>query len=75
MGVRMKITLTEWDGCFGFEMEAETLADAALLTRFALNATNEIRSLDTLAHQAGQFTGSLVLGKHKHADGYVQKRR
>lgn len=71
----MKITLIEHEQCFGFEMEAETMADAALLTRFALNATHEIRSLDTLAHQSGEFTGSLVLGKHKRHSGYVQKRR
>ncbi len=71
----MKITLHENDGCFAFGLEAETLVDAALLTRFGTNYTDEIRSGGIIANRDGKFTGHFVIGKHKRADGYVQKRR
>lgn len=71
----MKISLIEKEQCFAFRLEAETIQDAALLTRFGTNATGEVRSLGICAHQEGKFDGYLVLGKHKRADGYVQKRR
>lgn len=31
----MKIYMTENEGCFAFDMTAETMADAALLARFS----------------------------------------
>ena len=71
----MKIEFSENDGCFHFAMIAETMADAALLVRFGVNATNEVRHLSAIANGDGTFGGSLVLGKHKKASNYVPRRK
>lgn len=68
----MKFTLLEHDGCFGFEIEPESIADAALLVRFALNATKEVRGIDTTAYSNGTFKTYLVLGKRKKANGEIR---
>ena len=56
-------------------MIAENMADAALLVRFGVNATNEVRHLSAIANGDGTFGGSLVLGKHKKASNYVPRRK
>ena len=71
----MKITLRENDGCFAFSLTAETMEDAALLIRFGTNRTDKINSASAIANADGSFSGHLVIGKHKRADGYVQRRR
>ena len=71
----MKITFTEHSGCFAFEMVAETMADAALLTRFGMNRTNEIRSGDTFVNANGSFNASLIVGKCKKAFETVPRRK
>jgi hypothetical protein len=71
----MKITLEEHDGCFAFDMQAETTAEAALLVRFGMNRTNEIRTAGVQANRDGTFTGNLIFGKHKHANNDIPKRR
>jgi hypothetical protein len=73
----MKITLTEFERCFSFDMEAETLAEAAMLVRFGMNRTDEIRSGDTLVnkHPIIDFTASLVIGKSRRASNVVPKRK
>lgn len=71
----MKITLKEWEGCFGFDLEAESMQDAALLVRMGMNATKEIRHISATANQDGTFHGSLVLGKHKSANNDIPRRK
>ncbi len=71
----MKITFTENDGCFAFNMEAENMKDAALLVRFATNATNDIRTKNTTAGTDDGFDAYCVIGKHRKANTYVQRRR
>lgn len=71
----MTITFTEHEGCFSFNLAAETMQDAALIARFAINATSEIRHLSGIANQDGTFTGGLVIAKHKRADGFIQRRK
>lgn len=66
----MKITLNEYEGCFCFDLEAETLNDAALLVRFGRNATKEVRSAATSVGEAnrdGNFpvTAYATIGKRK----------
>ena len=71
----MKIEFAENDGCFHFSMRAENMADAALLVRFGMNATKEIRHLSASVNADGTFMGGLVLGKHAKADNYVPRRK
>jgi len=71
----MKITLAEHDGCFAFNLEAETTADAALLVRFGMNRTEEIRSAGVQANRDGTFSGHLVFAKSKRANNDIPKRR
>lgn len=71
----MKITLTEHDGCFAFDLAAETLPDAALLTRLGMNATKEIRHASTNVSRDGRFEAGVVIAKHKHANNDVPKRK
>lgn len=68
----MKITLQEYDGCFSFDMEAETLKDAALLVRMGINATKEIRFLSAIAPSDGDFRGIVVIGKRKRPTAEVR---
>ena len=71
----MKITMHEYEGCFSFELEAETLADAALLTRFGMNATRTVQYVSCNVNQGGKFEGGLVISKHKRANSDVPKRK
>jgi hypothetical protein len=40
----MKATISEFEGCFEINLEAEDIKDAAALVRFGLNSTKELRS-------------------------------
>ena len=71
----MNITMQEHEGCFAFDMVAETMADAALLTRFSTNVTNELRSAGAHAHKDGAFTCHCVLGKHRKANSDIVRRK
>jgi hypothetical protein len=59
----MKITFEEYDGCFNFDLEAETIADAALLARAAMNTTQ----ITATFSRSGTVNGSLVLQKPREA--------
>jgi hypothetical protein len=56
-------------------MVAETMADAAILTRYSTNVTNELRSAGAHAHRDGAFTGHCVLGKNRKANSDIVRRR
>ena len=71
----MKISMIENEGCFAFNMTAETMADAALLTRFSTNVTNEVRGAAVNAHKDGTFMGYCVLGKRRRADSQIARAR
>jgi hypothetical protein len=71
----MKITFAEHAGCFAFDLVAETMADAALLTRFGMNRTNEVRSADAFANENGSFHGCLIVAKHKKAANAIPRRK
>lgn len=70
----MIIKMSEYEGCFSFEMQAETVADAALLARFAANRTVEVRHANADATQDGSFWGHLVIGKAKNSTSRIRKR-
>ena len=71
----MKINLIENDGCFSFRLTAETLVDAALLTRLGMNATKEVRTISTFVNRDGSFESAVVIGKHKNSGPFVPKRK
>jgi len=71
----MKITLTEHDGCFNLDFEAENLADAALLVRFGMNRTKEVQNGHTVANANGTITGYVNFGKNKRNNNYVPRQR
>lgn len=71
----MIIELTEHEGCFGFEMTAENMQDAALLVRFGVDGTKEVRHISATVDQGGAFAAALVMGKAKQANNYLPRRR
>jgi hypothetical protein len=68
----MKIQLVEREQCFAVEFEAENLADAALLVRFGVGGTKEIRSRHVVARIEGKLEGCIVFGKSKKRVGDVR---
>lgn len=71
----MKIILSEFAGCFAFSCVAETKEDAALLVHLGMNGTKEVRSPATEVLEGGEFSASLVIGKHRKAHSRVPQRR
>lgn len=71
----MKITFEECGQCFAVHLDAETLQDAALLTRFSINHTAEIRSAGAEAHADGSFSGYIVIAKHQHPTSDIPQQR
>lgn len=70
----MKAVLLEHSGCFEVSFEAETLQEAALLTRAGLNHTRELRWMGSNVYEDGKFTLSIVVGKHRRADSSIPRR-
>lgn len=71
----MKATVHEYGGCFSIDLEAETLEDAAFLTRMGLNATRELRSRYACVSGEGKFSTSITFGKAKRASSEIVRRR
>lgn len=63
----MKSKLVEHGTSFMIEFEAETVADAAIITRFKLNGIKEIIGINASAFQDGTFFGSVYIGKRKQS--------
>jgi hypothetical protein len=60
--------------CFGIHLEAENMNEAALLTRFGMNSTKELRYCAVSVETGGQFTAAIVVAKNKKATSEVPKR-
>jgi hypothetical protein len=71
----MKITMTEHDGCFSFDMIAETMEDAALLVRFGVNHTKEFRHVGVVANRGGDFQAAVVIAARKDNNNLIPKAR
>jgi len=71
----MKATLVECDGVFCINLDAETLQEAALMTRFAMNRTNEIKSAGTGVNKHGDFHSWVNIGKKKNDTSYVTRTK
>lgn len=61
----MKCTLTEEDGCFGFDLEPESSAEIVALARFGMNHTKELRTGSVFFNPNGTAPAAIVIGK-KH---------
>ena len=71
----MKVTVTEYEGCFGIELHAEDIKEAATLTRMGVNATREVRTFASWVSMDGEFSASVVFGKNKKANSDIVRRR
>lgn len=70
----MKFTLTEHDECFSFDLQAETMEEAATLTRFGMNRTSKINHCSAYANRSGEFHAAIVFKKSKRANNDIPKR-
>jgi hypothetical protein len=68
----MKFSMLEHDATFDIQMQAETLEDAATLTRMGLNVTKEPVDLTVTAFKGGQFSARLSFTKRKNASGRIR---
>ena len=68
----MKITLQEHSEGFAFDFTPETVADAAMLSRLALNCTKEVRMVQVIARRDHTIDGYLELGKRKNDTGTIK---
>lgn len=71
----MKITMNEYEKSFSFSMEAETMADAALLARYAINVTSEVMAAESYANTDGTVAGYCVLGKRRKATSTIARSK
>lgn len=70
----MKATINELEECFDLELEAENMAEAALLVRMGMNHT-QMRVSDANVLKRGLFVFSIVLGKSRRSSPTVPKRK
>jgi len=68
----MKVKMHDNDDRFSFELEAETIAEAAMLVRFGLNATKELKNTYTTVYRDGTFQTWIAIGKKKQSCGSVK---
>ena len=68
----MKITMRENPESFTFDFVPESAADAALLTRFVLNRTKEVKNAQFVARRDLTIDAWLELGKRKNDTGEVK---
>lgn len=85
----MKVLIQEHEGCFSIDLNAETLGEAALLTRMGVDARERINHLATYV-QKGEgangnasdvvgkkdelFAFNCTLAKAKKANSYMPRR-
>ena len=70
----MKVTTPEVGGCFSIELQAENLEEAALLTRFGMNATRQLNHFSASADEKGKFSLHAVFAKGKNAGNDIPNR-
>lgn len=61
----MKLTITEYNDDFTFDLTPETMAEAALLVRLGMNAIKTVKYVSTNANQDGAIYGSVAIAKSK----------
>jgi hypothetical protein len=71
----MKLIFKEFDHDFYLNFVAEDMQEAALLVRFGMNATKELRHTSTSVESSGHFSANISIGKRKNASGYINKNK
>ena len=69
----MKVEMDEYDGCFRISFTAETVEDAAKLSRMAVNRTTELRSCSADAYKDGTFYGHIIIGKRRDSTSTIKR--
>lgn len=64
----MKAELHDHGGCFEFALTPESMAEMAMMAKFAINHTKEIRSIYVYVCE-GNLSGSVVLGSRREKRG------
>lgn len=67
----MKIIANEYDHAFEISIDAETVAEAALLARIGLNAVRRSITVDTTAYGDGTVTTAIWAIKRKNSTGRI----
>ena len=70
----MRFEIKEYGASFVIECTANTIQDAALLTRMGMNGKKEVR-YETNVYQDGTFTSWISIHKNRRAKSEVPKRR
>lgn len=71
----MKAGIKEYLGCFDINLEAESMEEAAAITRFGMNHIRDIRHIGTTVSEGGKFYFNITVGKHYRACSSVPKRK
>lgn len=68
----MKCRITEFSSGFGICLDPETMAEASLLVRMAINATKEVQTMQTAARNE-QISTWIEIGKLRNGSPLVPK--
>jgi hypothetical protein len=68
----MQVKLTEFSRCFGIDLVPDTMEEQALLIKFGMNATKEVKNLATTVHVDNKIFSWFVLGKRKQSVSVVK---
>ncbi len=71
----MKVTLNEYEGCFGIDLSAETMLEASQLVRLGMNTTKELKFNKCYVNKDGTFSSSTIIAKHRRAGSEIPKRK
>jgi len=70
----MKIRVYETDCVFGFDLEADSLQDAAWITRFQQNVKREIPDFSAYADKEGKFIQYVSFTRKKDGTSRISKK-
>jgi len=70
----MKVSFTEHAGCFSLVLCADTMIEAAALTRFGMNGLVEPTYCEAAVNESGMFEASVVWQKHKRSSSTIPHR-
>lgn len=72
----MKVQMYEHDGEFAIRLDAETVSEAAMLVRFAVNRTNNLRLVGTAAYKGDHGIQTFVcVTKRRNSQSAVPRAK
>jgi len=69
----MKINIFEHPWAFGFDLEAETLAEAAWITRFQVNVKKDVPAFSASALKDGTFRQYISFQRKKDQTSIIKR--